>query len=498
MVAHIPCHQLLLSLLFLFLFISSAAVAASSITRTSATHEDFKVEESISLATKILPPNPQEFDDGNLKVPEQGMVRNWKLKILHRDRLTLPRISGFRNRFESRMKRDENRVSTLIRRIRGGGSGGSDGGENASIETAAYEVEGFGTEVVSGVDEGSGEYFVRIGVGIPATYQYMVIDSGSDILWVQCQPCTQCYHQSDPIFDPSLSASFAGMPCNSFLCDQIENSGCNSGRCEYKVRYGDGSYTKGMMASETLTFGETVVRNVAIGCGHSNRGMFTGAAGLLGLAGGSMSLVGQLRGETGGAFSYCLVTRGTESTGSLEFGRGAFPVGAAWVPLIRNTRAPSFYYIGLSGLGVGGVRVPIPEDVFGLTDLGDGGVIMDTGTAVTRFPTVAYIALRDAFVNQTARLPRAPNVSIFDTCYDLNGFVTVRVPTVSFFFTGCNTILTLPATNFLLPVDEKGTFCFAFAPSPNELSIIGNIQQQGIQISFDDPSGFVGFGPNIC
>ena len=104
----------------------------------------------------------------------------------------------------------------------------------------------------------------------------------------------------------------------------------------------------------------------------------------------------------------------------------------------------------------------ISEDVFKLSELGDGGVVMDTGTAVTRLPTVAYEAFRDGFIAQTTNLPRASGVSIFDTCYDLFGFVSVRVPTVSFYFSG-GPILTLPARNFLIPVDDVGTFCFAFA-----------------------------------
>ncbi|RYR36901.1 hypothetical protein Ahy_A09g041854 [Arachis hypogaea] len=269
------------------------------------------------------------------------------------------------------------------------------------------------------------------------------------------------------------------------------------GRCRYEVSYGDGSYTKGTLALETLTFGRTVIRNVAIGCGHSNQGMFVGAAGLLGLGGGPMSFVGQLGGQTGGAFSYCLVSRGIGSSGSLEFGLESMPVGASWVSLIHNLRAPSFYYIGLSGLGVGGIKVSIPEDIFRLTETGDGGVVMDTGTAVTRLPTVAYNAFRDAFIGQTTNLPRASGVSIFDTCYDLYGFMSVRVPTVSFYFSG-GPILTLPARNFLIPVDDVGTFCFAFAPSPSGLSIIGNIQQEGIEISVDGANGYVGFGPNVC
>ncbi|XWS63267.1 hypothetical protein CRYUN_Cryun06bG0080500 [Craigia yunnanensis] len=462
----------------------------SSIANTS--YPDFQllnVKQTLIGTKKPRPLETSEYHKlPNVSESDKG---EWKLKLVHRDKLSSNNTTTFHDhshRFHARMQRDVKRVASLLRRLSGGGS--HDG-------EAAYEVNDFRSDVVSGMDQGSGEYFVRIGVGSPPRSQYMVIDSGSDIVWVQCQPCKQCYRQSDPVFDPADSASYAGVSCSSSVCDRIENSGCHAGRCRYEVMYGDGSYTKGTLALETLTFDRTVVKNVAIGCGHINRGMFIGAAGLLGLGGGSMSLVGQLGGQTGGVFSYCLVSRGTDASGSLVFGRGAMPVGAAWVPLLRNQRAPSFYYVGLSGLGVGDIRVPVSEDIFRLTELGYGGVVMDTGTAVTRFPTLAYNAFRDAFISQTANLPRASGVSIFDTCYNLSGFISVRVPTVSFYLSG-GPILTLPARNFLIPVDDMGTFCFAFASSASGLSIIGNIQQEGIQISFDGANGFVGFGPNVC
>ncbi|XP_051131103.1 protein ASPARTIC PROTEASE IN GUARD CELL 2 [Andrographis paniculata] len=489
--------------MFLLLFLSFLSLlsllpppplaAASAVITTGAGHaiaypsfEHLNVKDSIATATQLLRPaattttTNQYTDSGDNASPQNTTA---KLHLFHRDKLPSSWHNDHRRRFDARLKRDARRVAALIRR--------------SHRPSDVYQAADFGSDVVSGMDQGSGEYFVRIGVGSPARSQYMVIDSGSDIVWVQCQPCRQCYHQSDPVFDPAASASFSGVSCSSTVCDQVENSGCHAGRCKYEVSYGDGSYTKGTLALETLTVGHMTIQNVAIGCGHMNRGMFVGAAGLLGLGGGSMSLVGQLGGQTGGVFSYCLVSRGTESSGSLEFGRSTLPVGAAWVPLLRNPRAPSFYYIGLSGLGVGGTRVPISEDIFRLDELGNGGVVMDTGTAVTRLPAAAYAAFRDTFMAQTANLPRAPEVSIFDTCYDLNGFVTVRVPTVSFFLSG-GPILTLPARNFIIPVDEKGTFCFAFAPSPSSLSIIGNIQQEGIQITFDGANGYVGFGPNVC
>ncbi|OVA07398.1 Peptidase A1 [Macleaya cordata] len=459
-------------------------------TGPSSDFQLLNVKETIA-GTKLRPSTLSDYQELSTNNKHREVKDKWKLKLVHRDVISAGKNhSDHRTRFHQRMKRDVKRVAGLNRRLSSGGTTSYGGGE------ANYQVEDFGSEVISGMDQGSGEYFVRIGVGSPPRSQYMVIDSGSDIVWVQCQPCSQCYHQSDPVFDPANSASFAGVACTSTVCDRLENAGCHAGRCRYEVSYGDGSYTKGTLALETLTFGRTVVRNVAIGCGHRNRGMFIGAAGLLGLGGGSMSFVGQLGGQTGGAFGYCLVSRGTGSYGSMIFGRRNMPVGAVWIPLIRNPRAPSFYYVGLSGLGVGGTRVPVSEEVFQLSESGYGGVIMDTGTAVTRLPSAAYEALRDSFIAGTTNLPRTSPVSIFDTCYDLFDFAMVRVPTVSFYFSS-GPVLTLPARNFLIPVDEMGTFCFAFAPTSGP-GIIGNIQQEGIQISFDGANGFVGFGPNTC
>ncbi|CAN6230045.1 unnamed protein product [Urochloa humidicola] len=411
--------------------------------------------------------------------------RNPLLDLVHRDAVTGATHPSRRHAVVDRVTRDNARAKYLARRL--------------SPTSATADLGS--SEVVSGLYEGSGEYFVRVGVGSPATEQYLVVDSGSDVIWVQCKPCEECYAQADPLFDPASSSTFSPVPCASAICRTLPTSGCDSGRrCQYEVSYGDGSYTKGDLALDTLTLGGTAVEGVAIGCGHRNRGLFVGAAGLLGLGWGPMSLVGQLAGAAGGAFSYCLASRGPGSNaaaGSLVLGRSeAVPEGAVWVPLVRNPQAPSFYYVGMSGIGVGDERLPLQAGLFRLADDGAGGVVMDTGTAVTRLPEEAYAALRDAFVADVGDLPRVPAVSLLDTCYDLSGYTSVRVPTVSFYFDEGAT-LTLPARNLLVEVDG-GIYCLAFAPSPSGMSILGNIQQEGIQITVDSANGFIGFGPNTC
>nr|CAD1844316.1 unnamed protein product [Ananas comosus var. bracteatus] len=372
----------------------------------------------------------------------------WALKLVHRDALLPVHDRRYRQRFLQRINRDALRVAGLARRL------------NRTAPPVRFALNDFGSAVVSGLDEGVGEYLVRVGIGMPEREHYLVVDTGSDVTWVQCRPCAQCYDQAEPVFDPAGSASFEGVSCGSTVCGLVNRADpCRSDRCRYAVAYEDGSYTKGTLAFETLTFGPTHVQNVAIGCGHTNHGLFNWASGLLGLGAGPLSLVGQLGPQTGGP----------SATASSAGGPGR----------------------------VGGVRLPVPEQVFQLAENGEGGVIVDTGTAVTRFPPQAYEMLRDAFVDATEGLPRGPTVSIFDACYDLSGFGTVRVPTVSLYFDR-GVVLTLPARNYLVPVDGVGTFCLAFAPSSSGLSIVGNIQQEGIQISFDAASGFAGFGPGTC
>ncbi|ERN05443.1 hypothetical protein AMTRI_Chr12g268640 [Amborella trichopoda] len=363
--------------------------------------------------------------------------------------------------------------------------------EDEEASEAASGIEG---PVVSGMQQGSGEYFSRVGIGQPAHEQYMVLDTGSDVSWVQCEPCSDCYDQADPVFNPTSSSSYRAVGCDSSVCRSLDVSACrNNSTCMYQVSYGDGSYTVGDFATETLTLGQSApVRNIALGCGHDNEGLFVAAAGLLGLGQGALSFPSQLGSHT---FSYCLVDRDSSSSSTLQF--GGDPAGTVTAPLMHNRRMNTFYYIGLSGIGVGGSVLSIPPSSFQMDEGGDGGTIVDSGTAITRLQSQAYTTLRDAFVKGAQALPRTSGVSLFDTCYDLSGRASVDVPTVSLHFPE-GQALVLPAKNYLVPVDSTGTFCFAFAPTNSQLSIIGNVQQQGTRVAFDTANSVVSFTPNKC
>lgn len=429
-------------------------------------------------------------------------MKPWSIPLVHRDAMKGYSDDNnelsYAERMQKRLKRDAARVGAMNKKLELAVNGVKRSSlrpdSSSSFTTSESDIE---SPVVSGMDQGSGEYFSRIGVGAPKRDQLMVLDTGSDVSWIQCEPCSDCYQQSDPIYQPSQSSTYQLVSCQDNLCQKLDVSGCSRNEsCLYQVSYGDGSYTIGNFATETMSLGGATVPKVAIGCGHDNEGLFVGAAGLLGLGGGSLSFPSQLT-DDGKIFSYCLVDRDSESSSTLQFGRAAVPNGAVVAPMLKNSRLDTFYYVSLSGISVGGKMLPISDSVFGIDASGNGGIIVDSGTAVTRLQSAAYDSLRDAFRAGTKDLTSTDGVSLFDTCYDLSSKDSVDVPTVVFHFSGGGS-MPLPAKNYLVPVDSMGTFCFAFAPTSSSLSIVGNIQQQGIRVSFDRVNSQVGFAANKC
>ncbi|KAJ4821104.1 Eukaryotic aspartyl protease family protein [Rhynchospora pubera] len=418
------------------------------------------------------------------------------LRIAHRDAL-FPSNSTPDATFLRRLSRDTYRVSYL--------TSSAHPKPNSTARPSAGS--GFTSPVISGLSHGSGEYFTRIGIGTPATSSFMVLDTGSDIIWLQCAPCHHCYTQVDPVYDPRRSHSYSVVPCLSPVCRHLDSPGCDTHRrsCLYEVSYGDGSLTAGDLATETLSFsGGTHVSGVALGCGHDNQGLFVAAAGLLGLGRGPLSFPTQSGRQYGQRFSYCLVDRtsitAATRTSSAIFGDMAVPGNATWTPLVRNPKMETFYYVEMTGISIGGTPVAgIAASDLKLDPMtGKGGVIIDSGTSVTRLAGPAYAAMRDAFKAGAAGLREAPGgFSLFDTCYDLSGRKVVKVPTVALHLAGGG-VVQLPAENYLIPVDTKGTFCFAFAGTESGVSIIGNIQQQGFRVVFDGVNERVGFVPRGC
>ncbi|KAF9625066.1 hypothetical protein IFM89_017869 [Coptis chinensis] len=377
---------------------------------------------------------------------QQRNISSISLKLYPRNALYKSQFKSLKEISLDRLERDVARVNFLKKKIYRAIHG------NGTSDLKPMDLE---IPITSGKSQGSGEYFARFGYGTPPKQLYTSIDTGSDITWIQCTPCDTCYPQTDPLFDPSMSSSYKALACDSQQCSKLDPSGCytSTNTCAYRVDYGDNSFTEGDFVTETVTFGDSTTRNIAIGCGRKNQGLFRGSAGLLGLGGNSLSFPSQINSPS---FSYCLVDRYATSASTLEFGSLAIPSDAITVPLLRNSKMDTFYYVGLTGISVGGQMLPISPSAFALDQSGDGGVIVDSGTTVTRFQ------------------PEVPP----------------GIPSVAFLFD--TKTLELPDNNYFTKVAEN-VFCLSFATISQRTSIIGNIQQQGMRVSFDVGRSLIGF-----
>eukprot|EP00262_Sarcandra_glabra_P008056 TRINITY_DN21223_c0_g1_i1.p1 TRINITY_DN21223_c0_g1~~TRINITY_DN21223_c0_g1_i1.p1 ORF type:complete len:464 (-),score=9.71 TRINITY_DN21223_c0_g1_i1:105-1475(-) len=344
----------------------------------------------------------------------------------------------------------------------------------------------------SGSSLGVGNYIVTIGFGTPKKDFSVMFDTGSDLTWIQCKPCVgYCHPQEDPLFDPTLSSSYRNISCNSLECSQLSESRCTASTCVYGVDYGDNSSTVGFFAQETLTLTPTdVFANFKFGCGQKNRGLFGNTTGLVGLGRGQVSLVSQTAQKYNKVFSYCLPPT-SSSTGYLAFGPIQNSSAVAYTSLVTNPKASTFYFLDLMGISLEGKTLPIPQSVFS-----SSGTIIDSGTVITRLPQSAYAALRSAFRQSMSKYPSVPNSGFLDTCYDLSGYDTVDIPTISLLYRG-GVSMDLDFTGIVYVYDVSKV-CLAFATSEDDLGIIGNVQQRTFEVVYDLAMGRVGFRGGGC
>ncbi|KAK9683485.1 hypothetical protein RND81_10G144300 [Saponaria officinalis] len=352
-----------------------------------------------------------------------------------------------------------------------------------SIKRSMSKINRFGIsatrDLQSQVKVSEGAYIMELYVGTPPVRQLGIVDTGSDLIWTQCQPCVKCYNQTLPIFDPTKSASYKAKSCNSEACKALPKSLSICSRknaCGYIYRYGDRSHTIGFMGSETLTFksgdGKEVISfpNINFGCGHTNTGIFSnGSSGLVGLGGGPLSLVSQLNSTINGKFS-------------------------------------SFYYLTLEGISVGKTKIssyersysPAPSPATNDNTTNEGNIIIDSGTTLTILPFQLYRDFRSALETAIKGKQTKDPMGLMDLCYKTRkGRDDLYSPIITFHFTGGDLVLNRYNT-FVLVSDE--VLCLAIVPSPRGqiVGILGYIAQMDFLVGYDTVKGKVSFKRTNC
>ncbi|KAF8103422.1 hypothetical protein N665_0188s0358 [Sinapis alba] len=359
--------------------------------------------------------------------------------------------------------------------------------------------------LTSGVKLETLNYIVTVELG--GKNMTLIVDTGSDLTWVQCQPCKSCYNQQGPLYDPSVSSSYKTVFCNSSTCQDLVAATSNPDRCggsnglqkttcDYVVSYGDGSYTRGDLGSESIQLGDMKVENFVFGCGRSNKGLFGGASGLMGLGRSSVSLVYQTMKTFNGVFSYCLPSLEDGASGSLSFGDDSSvyknSTSVSYTPLVQNPQLRSFYILNLTGASIGGVE--LESSSFGR------GIIIDSGTVITRLPPSIYKAVKTEFLKQFTGFPSVPGYSILDTCFNLTSYQDVSIPTIKMIFQG-NAELEVDVTGVFYYVNPDASLvCLALASLSyeNEVGIIGNYQQKNQRVIYDTKQEKLGVARENC
>ncbi|KAJ7531586.1 hypothetical protein O6H91_14G049900 [Diphasiastrum complanatum] len=387
------------------------------------------------------------------------------------------------------------------------------------------------------VEDNHGSYLMHLLLGTPLQFFDAVIDTGSDLTWVQFEPCHQCYEQKGLIFEPQLSSSYKELSCSSSQCLNLQQRECNGGNCKYLYGYGDGTFSKGDFSTETVTMTTTTgdqqgINDFAFGCGHYNHmaneesdvvaqsgivglgdcsietvtmttttgdqqgindfafgcGHYNHMAneesdvlaqsGIVGLGQSPVSLIAQLGSVIEQKFAYCLVSFDESShiTSKLLFGSVATinNPGVHSTPILKKAGS-SHYYVGLNALSVGERRLQVNLP---------GGTIIDSGTTYTFLEGSAYAIVRDAFKAAIALpLAQAPANIKFDLCYNVEGRLgTYSIPTLSLHLT--NTDFNPPPENYFELLEEENLLCLAMR-SYEGVSIIGNTMQQNHHFEYD-------------
>ncbi|CAJ1960669.1 unnamed protein product [Sphenostylis stenocarpa] len=394
----------------------------------------------------------------------------------------------------------------------------------ASLESSKGEFSGnIMATLKSGASLGTGEYFVDMFVGTPPKHVWLILDTGSDLSWIQCDPCYDCFDQNGPHYNPKYSSSYRNISCYDPRCqlvsspDPLQRCKVENQTCPYFYDYADGSNTTGDFALEKFTVNLTstngeekfkMVVDVTFGCGHWNKGFFHGAAGLLGLGRGPLSFSSQLQSIYGHSFSYCLTDlfSNTSTSSKLVFGKDNELLNnhnMNFTSLLAGEEIPddTFYYLQIKSIMVGGEVLDIPEQTWHWSSEGaaSGGAIIDSGSTLTFFPDSAYDIIKEAFEKKIKLHQIAADDFIMSPCYNVSGALQVELPDFEIHFAD-GAVWNFPAENYFYQYERDEVICLAILKTPHHshFTIIGNLLQQNFHILYDMKRSRLGYSPRRC
>ncbi|KAK7387369.1 hypothetical protein VNO78_28120 [Psophocarpus tetragonolobus] len=339
---------------------------------------------------------------------------------------------------------------------------------------------------------------VNLPIGTPPQVQPMVLDTGSQLSWIQC-------HKKAPApptasFDPSLSSTFSILPCTHPVCkpripDFTLPTSCDQNRlCHYSYFYADGTYAEGNLVREKFTFSPSLFTPpLILGCATQS----TDPRGILGMNRGRLSFASQSKITK---FSYCVPTRDTRPglipTGSFYLGNNPNSNRFRYIDMVtfpQTQRMPNLdplaYTVALQGIRIGLTKLNISPAVFRADAGGSGQTLLDSGSEFTYLVGQAYDKVRAEVVRAVGTRIKNDYVyaGVADMCFDGNALEIGRLIGNMVFEFQKGVEIVIPNERLLARV-QPGVHCLGIANSDKlgaASNIIGNIHQQNLWLEFD-------------
>ncbi|KAM0935782.1 putative nepenthesin [Dioscorea sansibarensis] len=367
-----------------------------------------------------------------------------------------------------------------------------------------------------GVPTSTGLYFAQIGLGSPSKNYYVQVDTGSDILWVNCVTCQRCPKKSDiegvelTLFDPKGSSTAKYVSCDQNFCSSMYGGdipGCTPDLpCQYSVSYGDGSTSSGSYVTDVVQYNQVTGDHqtkpangsVTFGCGAQQSADLgsSGEAldGILGFGQANSSMLSQLAsaGKVKKVFSHCLDTTN---------GGGIFAIGHVVEPKVKTTPLvpdQPHYNVNLKAIEVGGSFLTLPTDLF---ETGEKkGTIIDSGTTLAYLPETAYKLLMPAIFSYQ------PDLSFHTVqdflCFRFFGNVDDGFPDVIFHFEN-SLLLTVYPRDYLFE-NQDGVWCVGWQNSGvqsrdgRDIALLGDLVLSNKLVIYDLENQNIGWTEYNC
>ncbi|XP_062006350.1 aspartic proteinase CDR1-like [Rosa rugosa] len=369
-------------------------------------------------------------------------------------------------------------------------------------------------------DPDGSEHLMKLSIGTPPFDIYVIADTGSTLLWTQCQPCKSCFKTKHAIFDPKESSTYRNITCSQSECRLVDEFSPRNyckrnpqAACMYDSTYADESYSKGTVAKEVITLKSTsgkvvILKDIVIGCGQNNSGIEASEneMGIIGLGRGPLSFASQISPYVGGKkFSYCFVPVSTDPKieSTINFGNGSEVSGEGVVstPLIDVESDMDSYLVTMKGITIGNDFVPFNSTG---TLLEKGNTLIDSGTALSYLPQDFY----ERVVNQLVH-KLDPNLEVINYIDEDNSssicFNTTTLPKAPnmavHFDDGGKLQLT---AEHIFRDEEKKLVCLGLMNSSkqgfssDDIGVLGNNVQENFLIGFDLDKKWVSFKPTNC